>query len=705
MTNAAVASATMMMADVLAPLWMEMCMFGLAMACYAAFTGLPVKGQLPKGKMLSPRTAKQLYGPPSPGATGGRVAAAVNEELQVPSPAETKQQKKESKPSGASVGSPGNRSRGANTDSFMQAKAISNFGKEGRLDKAVALFDELKQSAIGPNALVFNCLLDACVQCGDMTRALSYFEEMKASRLVDVVSCNTLMKGHLAQGAVDAAQVVLDGMAALNVVPSRVTYHGLLHALAQRGERRKMWAVVEKMRGAEITPNEVTCSILLKSVLSPAHAGDLKRVCELADKCEKPGDEVLLAVFVEACIRSRSLDVLADRTRGLAARGVLATFSSPTYGSMIKAYGQDGNLGRVWELWTQMTSQQITPTAITLGCMIEALVVNGSTRDAWELVNKIWEDESQRSLVNTVIYSTILKGFAMAKQHDKVTELYEEMKARNVPRNTITYNTILNSIARCGLMDRVPALLEEMQTCEPRADPDLVTYSTIIKGYCQSGDVSKALELLREMQKEARLTPDEVMYNSLLDGCARENRLEEALRLLDEMRAAKVAPSNYTLSIVCKLLGRARRLNQAFSMVESVSKEYGFKPNIHVYTCLITACLHNRQVAKAFALHDQIVRDGIVPDEKAYTAMAKGCLQFAGADKAAAVVRCAYGLPNSGLKVVKAAPGVEAWCLKDVIGQLGRSSPVAAAELKAQVQTTCDASRGGVRPSRGAQRY
>lgn len=41
-----------------------------------------------------------------------------------------------------------------------------------------------------------------------------------------------------------------------------------------------------------------------------------------------------------------------------------------------------------------------------------------------------------------------------------------------------------------------------------------------------------------------------------------------------------MVPSNYTLSILCKLLGRGRRLEQAFEIVKTFTEEYGFKANI-----------------------------------------------------------------------------------------------------------------------------
>merc|ERR1719172_342073 len=288
-----------------------------------------------------------------------------------------------------------------------------------------------------------------------------------------------------------------------------------------------------------------------------------------------------------------------------------------------------------------MTFHNVQPTSVTLGCMVEALVANGRSDDAWQLVQKMWSAQATRPLVNTVIYSSILKGFSHTRETDKVLALYEEMRAHDIQANTITYNTVLNAFAQGGAMDRVPALLEDMKAATPPAEPDIVTYSTIVKGYCNSGGLDRALEIVKDMQSDGKLSPDEVMYNSVLDGCAKEHRPNEALKLLDDMKRAGVSPSNYTLSIMVKLMGRCRRLNQAFSIVDEMSRDYGLKVNIQVYTCLIQACFNNRQAKKAVSLHDQMIKEGLVPDEMTYSVLVQGCLKANLMDKAILLTKCA----------------------------------------------------------------
>merc|ERR1719473_2547498 len=245
------------------------------------------------------------------------------------------------------------------------------------------------------------------------------------------------------------------------------------------------------------------------------------------------------------------------------------------------------------------------------------------------------------------------------------------MMKHEVPCNTITYNTMLDACAKCCTMGRAEQVLKAMRTAS--VQPDIISYSTIIKGHCVEGDVDKALAMLKEMRTDKTTEPDEITYNSFLDGCARQHRVDEALAALEEMQAAGVNPSNFTLSILVKLLGQVRRLNQAFTLVEDLSARHKFKPNVQVYTCLMQACIQNRKLDRALALHDQMVQTGCPPDEKLYTGLARGCLQLHAPQKAADVVRTAYQLPGASLAVSKkglAPAGIEMSTMVEVCASL-----------------------------------
>merc|ERR1719272_1302273 len=564
---------------------------------------------------------------------------------------------------------------------------IKGYARERDLKGAIKVFKDLVASGATLTPLIYNCFLDACVQCGDIERALAHFEEMKRLGFVDVVGYNTVIKAYLAKGCSEKAHSLVREMAALGLQANKVTYNELIHAKVVEKDRRGIWQLIDEMRESGVKANSVTCSILLKSLTVHSISGDVRRITDLIDEIEEPIDEVLFSSVIEACIRIKQLDLLSDLMRRYRQKGGFVNLSAPTYGSMIKAYGQAGDVARVKELWQDMDERGVKPTSITLGCMTESLVTNNCADEAWKLIQEQCASEERRTCINTVIYSTVLKGFALARRIEKVWAVYKEMRSKNIVCNSITYNTLLDACAKCNSMDRAGTLLEDMK--ESCVEPDIITYSTIVKGYCLQGDVDRAFHVLEELKSDDKFQPDEIMYNSILDGCAKQHRTEDALRILDEMKASGVGPSNYTLSILVKLLGHARRLNQAFSMVEDLSKTNGFRPNVQVYTCLTQACILNRRLEKAMALHDTMVADaGCYSDEKFYAVLARGCMQLQAPFKAVEVVRAAYQLSGHSLATParQSRPvGVEMRVLEEICSRLqagGREEQEALAALK-----------------------
>jgi len=548
----------------------------------------------------------------------------------------------------------------------MRSNDIRSCGRNGNLNGALKVFEKLGDE--GDNTLVLNSMLDACVECKDLAKATEYFERARCLKLADSITYNRMMKGCLAQGQVAEARRLLKEATAAGIA-NTTTYHGLLNACVNGGDMRSAWKIVAEMQTNQMKPNAVTCAILLKGKLPTIQ--EVSRVLLLVDVMEDPMDEVLFMAVAEACVRVGRLDMLSRQMEKFKVQGGSGALSPETYGSMIKAYGRARDTTRVWELWAQMTSDSTRLTSVTLGCMVEALVANGQSTEAWKLIQKMLADDENRPLVNTVICSSILKGFAQMQDTGKVMAVYKEMKDHQIQPNTITFNTILNAFAQCGTMQHAPQLLEDMKATTPPAEPDIVTYSTLVKGFCYAGSLDRALQVFRDMQKEGKCAPDEVLFNSLLGGCAKEFRLDEALGLLSAMRKSGVAPSNYTLSMLVKLMCRCRRLEQAFTMLEDISKEYNFKINIQVYTCLIQGCFHNGYIEKALDVYSKILDEKLLPDSMTYTVLVRGCLRAGNVDKAAELVRHANGIGLEATRSKAAPPGVGAGCLDEVVAALG----------------------------------
>ena len=95
--------------------------------------------------------------------------------------------------------------------------------------------------------------------------------------------------------------------------------------------------------------------------------------------------------------------------------------------------------------------------------------------------------------MNTIIYTTLIKGFSKTQQLDRAVKLYEEMKCDNkIKPNNVTFNSLIDCCVRCTNMENAQMIFEEMLAPESEVKPDLITYSTMVKGYCKIRNIEQA---------------------------------------------------------------------------------------------------------------------------------------------------------------------------------------------------------------------
>jgi len=532
------------------------------------------------------------------------------------------------------------------TDIATHIVMIRKCAAENNLKGSMSIFNSLKEGGVELNSIIYNTVLDACVKCRDLKAAEGWMKEIEEAGFADVVSFNTLIKAHLMQGNFVKARGVVDDMKKAGLQPNRVTYNELLNAAVVQSSRRSdIWDLVKEMNSAEVPPNQVTCSILLKSLNARSSETDILLTMDLIDSIDEPMDEILLSSVVEACVRIGKPDLLAKKLQQLEGKEKILLNGSHTCGSLIKAYGHAKDMDGVWRCWKEMRSKLIRPTSITLGCMVEAVVNNGDAEGAFDLIHQCLQDEQCRDAVNSILYCSVLKGFAREQRLQRVWDVYEEMRSRNMELSLIVFNTIIDACARTGHMDSLSKVLQDMK--KHHVEPNIVTFSTIIKGHCQAGDVPRGFEVLKEMKRETGLKPDEIMYNSLLDGCAKNNLFDEGHDLLREMLKEGVPPSNFTLSIMVKLLNRARKIEQAFDLVHEVTRQYRFKPNVHVYTNLMQGCINSRQLSRALTVLQTMVKERVQPDCRVYAILIRACMYQEDYKQADSLLRAALGLPGA----------------------------------------------------------
>jgi pentatricopeptide repeat protein len=240
-----------------------------------------------------------------------------------------------------------------------------------------------------------------------------------------------------------------------------------------------------------------------------------------------------------------------------------------------------------------------------------------------------------------------MKGYSHQKAFDKCWDVYQEMIQANMRSqfSSVTYNTLIDACARCGEIGRAPTILEDM--LRQGVEPNLVSYSAVLKGYCQENKLDKAFELLETMKGSKHVQPDELVYNTLLDGCARQALYKRGMQVFAEMEERGVKPSNFTLSVLVKLANRGHHLEEAFALCATISEKYRFRLNVHVYNNLIQACIAHKDRPRGLEVAHEMMLKEVRPDARTYTMLLRG---FNFSEDGAAVeglLRAALGLPEA----------------------------------------------------------
>jgi len=339
------------------------------------------------------------------------------------------------------------------------------------------------------------------------------------------------------------------------------------------------WQALEEMQSQGVFVDRFTISRMLMKTVSEGGVrwnpqkvyrgmGLVERFVQLQPE---EADEVLFNALLDTCCRMKDLGRLETTMQKM--RDLQIYPSHVTLGILVKAYGQAGDINKVLKVWEDMDEQRTQANAVTYGCMIDACVKCGHVHKAVDIFQDMKKKKKHR---NTILYTTLIKGFGMEKDVNNALALFREMKEEGVPYNTITYNSIIDVCIKCSEVETAEDLLREMISTREGVEPDLITYSTVLKGYCHAGDLDKALQVA-ETIKACGLKCDELVYNTLMDGCVKANDLSAGIGLFAEMTQSGMQPSLITHSILVRLYQRNGYKGDAYDAVAQLYQHHGIE--------------------------------------------------------------------------------------------------------------------------------
>jgi len=276
-------------------------------------------------------------------------------------------------------------------------------------------------------------------------------------------------------------------------------------------------------------------------------------------------DSVIYNTVLATCVSADQLDKARQLLDDMVSAGGVADVI--TYNTLAKGYAKSGRMDKCFELVTFMRSREINPSQVT--------------------------------------YGILLDGFINDNEVDKAVEIYKIMKEEGCQMNTVLYTTLIKGFARAGQVDQAHKIYQQMRS-EKHMQPDVITFSILIKANCDAGRIEGSLVLLASM-KELGLKPDEVVFNNLLGGCIRDSKVELAKDLYRQMTTSQVRPSVATFSILIRLYAQCKLWDDALDLLRHELKSQRVQSEPRLYCQLAQCCLRDRQGRRAGEVYSLLI--------------------------------------------------------------------------------------------------
>ncbi|KAI5065602.1 hypothetical protein GOP47_0020297 [Adiantum capillus-veneris] len=610
---------------------------------------------------------------------------------------------------------------------FTWTALIAGYAQQGQGEKALSNFDRMRGEGIAPDAATFACILKACGSTGNIGKGELVHDEIgRRGLLRDNIVLRTALVGMYAKcGALAKARQVLEE------IPSRdaVSWNALMAGYAQQGRGEEVLNCFEHMQGEGLSPNAVTIACVLKACGS---IGGADKVEQLLDKIVRQGllgkDIVLGSALVDLYAKCGALVKARRVFEEISTRDVVS------WNALIAGYAQNGQGEEALACFERMHEEGLPPNAVTFTCALQACGCMG----AIDKGEQIHDETSRQALLgkdivlgNALIdmyvkchalakaqkvldellardvfsWSTLIAGYAQHGQCEEALNCFERMQGEGLTPNAVTFTCILKACGSIGAVDKGKRIHDEItrqgllgndimlgnalvdmyakcgslgkarKVLKKLPIRDVVSWSALIVGYVEQGQIEEALDCFEEMQGEG-VYPNEVTFAYALKACSSIGAANKGQQIHDEItkqgllkKHAELGYSLVDMFAKCGALAKARQVleelpsqnvdswtaliggyaqqghtKDALDCFEKMQSE-GVSPNAFTFSCVLNACSHSGLVDEGemyFASMD--TKHGIEPDVAHYTCMVDLYGRAGHLDRAVAVVQ---NMPSS----------------------------------------------------------
>uniref|UniRef100_A0A2P2IQA1 Pentatricopeptide repeat-containing protein At4g36680 n=1 Tax=Rhizophora mucronata TaxID=61149 RepID=A0A2P2IQA1_RHIMU len=206
--------------------------------------------------------------------------------------------------------------------------------------------------------------------------------------------------------------------------------------------------------------------------------------------------------------------------------------------------------------------------------------------------------------------STLIRSYGQAGMFDHALRTFEQMDQLGTPRSTISFNALLNACTQSKLFDKVPVLFTDIPV-KFGVLPDKISYGILVKSYCEAGKPEKAIERLREMEKDG-VEVGTVTFTTIVSSLYKKGKREDADRLWSEMvrKGCELDVAAYNVKIMHAQGEEPEKVKELIDEMGNL----GLKPDTISYNYLMTSYCKKGMMEEAENVYKGLEENGCKPN-------------------------------------------------------------------------------------------
>lgn len=233
------------------------------------------------------------------------------------------------------------------------------------------------------------------------------------------------------------------------------------------------------------------------------------------------------------------------------------------------------------KVFVDMSHRDIVAWNVLISCCI----LNRRTRDALSLFDMIRKsNECQPDDVTCLLVVQACGSLNALEWGEKVHTYITENGLLNAKK---VCNSLIAMYSRCGCIEKAYEVFKQMP------DKNVISWTAMISGLASNGYGRDAIAAFQEMQTQG-IPPGDQTFTGVLSACSHSGLVEEGWSFFKSMsRDFGIKPNIHHYGCMVDLLGRAGLLDDAYELIRSMR----VKPDAAMWRTLLGGCRIHRHIS------------------------------------------------------------------------------------------------------------